>query len=161
MLCIDSALKNSPLKLVIVGGGEETETLTKLIHRLGLQEKVQIVNRVPYSDMPKIHNLADIFVLPSISTPKWQEQFGAVLTESMACAKPVVGASSGAIPEVLGDAGLIAQTNEFSSIADKLKELIINSELRSKLSKRARQRAVNCYDSRPIAQKIQRIYESL
>ena len=49
----------------------------------------------------------DLLALPSLTTPRWAEQFGRVLVEAMARGVPVVGSSSGAIPEVIGDAGLI------------------------------------------------------
>jgi glycosyltransferase involved in cell wall biosynthesis len=48
-----------------------------------------------------------VFVLPSHTTPVWKEQFGVVLIEAMFSHAAVVGSSSGAIPEVVGDAGVI------------------------------------------------------
>lgn len=161
LLTLDRDLRSRCLKLLLVGDGEESQALASLVERLGLREQVRMVTRIPYPEMPKIHNLADIFVLPSISTPKWQEQFGAVLAESMACAKPVVGAGSGAIPEVVGDGGLIAQANDYTSIAARLKELILDESLRKRLGERGRERAVAEYDSQRIGDKIRCIYERL
>ena len=161
MLQGDATLGGRPLKLLIVGNGEAAGAVDALVERLGLQRQVRMVRRVPYAEMPKIHNLADIFVLPSIATPKWQEQFGAVLAESMACGKPIVGAGSGAIPEVVGTAGLIARANDYTSLAASLAQLIADDTLRETLGRRARERVVEEYDSKRIGARIQRVYESL
>ena len=52
--------------------------------------RVQFIPFVAYDQLPALHNMADLFVLPSKPAPKWQEQFGYVLAESMACGKPIV-----------------------------------------------------------------------
>jgi alpha-maltose-1-phosphate synthase len=161
LLLLDESLKNHPLKLVIVGDGEEYDRISGFVDRFGLGDKVRLVKRVPYQDMPKIHNIADIYVLPSIATPKWQEQFGAVLAESMGCGKPVVGASSGSIPEVLGEAGVVYKANDFGALAVKLKELIVNADLRRTLGARGRERVLEMYDSNVIANRIRQMYEKI
>lgn len=161
MLTSDPALRGRALKLVIVGNGEEWDAMQNMVARLKLQDCVRMVRSVPYADMPKIHNLADIFTLTSISTPKWQEQFGAVLAESMASSKPIVGTASGSIPEVVGDGGLMAQANDYMSIAERLKELISNDTLRTELGQRGRARATAEYDSKVVGAKILTIYDML
>lgn len=157
----DPTLRGRPLKLVVIGNGEEWDAMQRMVEKLKLQECVRMVQRVPYADMPKLHNIADIFALPSVSTPKWQEQFGAVLAESMASCKPIVGTSSGAIPEVIGDAGLIAQANDYLSLAECLKELIENEGLRTQLGQRGRLRAAAEYDSQVVGAKILKLYDDL
>ena len=72
------------------------------IRRLGIEDRVLLAGGVPHTDIHRLHSAADIFVLPSIPTHLWQEQFGIVLIESMACGVPVVAARSGSIPEVIG-----------------------------------------------------------
>ena len=62
---------------------------------------------MPLNDVPRHLRALDALVLPSESTPLWKEQFGHVLIEAMACGVPVVGSDSGAIPEVIGEAGLL------------------------------------------------------
>ena len=58
-----------------------------------------------HEEMPRFMNAADIVVLPSVSTPKWKEQYGRVIQEVMACGRTMVGSTSGAIPEVMGGHG--------------------------------------------------------
>jgi glycosyltransferase involved in cell wall biosynthesis len=161
LLTLDSEIDQRALKLVIIGNGEEWDAMNAMVERLQIKDYVRLMRQVPYPEMPKIHNLADVFVLPSISTPRWQEQFGAVLAESMACGKPIVGTSSGSIPEVVGDAGLIAQANDYTSLAAQLKTLLLDEKLRQQLGERGHQRATTHYDSKSISTKIRGIYDRL
>ena len=62
-------------------------------------------------------------MLPSRAMPNWQEQFGRVLIEAMACAVPVVGSDSGEIPNVIGDAGLVFPEDDVEALAQQLQRL--------------------------------------
>lgn len=95
-----------------------------------------ISHRVVYFDsnhteMPNFMNAADIVVLPSVSTPKWKEQYGRVLPEAMACGRVVVGSDSGAIPELVGSFGHIVPEGDASALALKLRQLLASPSLES------------------------------
>ena len=64
--------------------------------------------------MPDLYRAADCFVLPSIATPEWQEQFGMSLIEAMACGTPVIACNKGSVSEVIdfGKTGFYAETVE-------------------------------------------------
>jgi glycosyltransferase involved in cell wall biosynthesis len=111
--------------------------------------------------MPGIHNLADIFVLPSLPIRTWQEQFGYVLAESMACGKAIVSTMSGSIPEVVGDAGILVQPNDFVSLAQALEQLLVDADLRRSYGRRARQRAEDLFDANKVSATLRRHYDSL
>src|SRR5260221_14335510 len=83
----------------------------------------------------------DALVLRSLTTPVWKEQFGRVLTEAMACGVPVVGSSSGAIPEVIGEAGLIFPEGDAAALAGCLAKLQQPPALRLALAQRGLARA--------------------
>ncbi|HCV41953.1 MAG TPA: glycosyl transferase family 1 [Bacteroidetes bacterium] len=149
------------VKLLIGGTGPEEKHIRKMISQLGLQNNVRMIGSHSYQSMTAIHNLADVFVLPSQPTPVWQEQFGYVLLESMACGKPVISTLSGSIPEVVGDAGLLVPPSDFSSLANSLEEIFNANELRTELGRRGRARACEMFDLRKIAGQFQTHYESL
>jgi glycosyltransferase involved in cell wall biosynthesis len=111
--------------------------------------------------MPRIHNLADIFVLASQPTPVWQEQFGYVLAESMACGKAVVATTSGSIPEIVGDAGLLVPPSDFQSLAEALGGLLADGARRRELGTRARLRATALFDRRAVSAHLRSHYEAL
>ncbi len=149
------------VKLLIGGTGPEENRFRDMISQLDLQGNVRMIGAHPYQSMPAIHNIADVFVLPSQPTPIWQEQFGYVLLESMACGKPVISTSSGSIPEVIGDAGILVPSNDFISLANSLEHIINTPELRRELGHRGRARACEVFDLRKIAGQFKAHYESL
>jgi glycosyltransferase involved in cell wall biosynthesis len=151
----------SNLKLLIAGDGPERRAVLETIASLGLDTYVRLLGGHRYSDMPAIHNLADIFVLPSQPTPAWQEQFGYVLAESMACGKPVIGTLSGSIPEVIGEAGVLVQPADPTSLASALAGLLSSPTRRADLGAHARQRAEQLFSVLTVASQLERHYHEL
>ncbi|HTA77328.1 MAG TPA: glycosyltransferase family 4 protein, partial [bacterium] len=100
-------------------------------------------------------------VLPSLTTPKWKEQFGRVLIEAQACAVPVVGSDSGAIPEVIGKAGLIYPEGNVVQLAAKLRQLKNSKTLRKKLIQMGRKQVLGLYTNQIIADKLFKIYTAI
>lgn len=149
------------LKLVFFGRGRKEKKLKMLVEKFDISQDVIFYGPYPYDNIHNVYNTSDIFVLPSVPNLWWQEQLGMVLLESMASECAVVGASSGAIPEVIGDAGLLCQSGDFFDLYDKLRMLCLNRELRAKLGKRARERVLQKYDSKQNAANLGEIYENL
>jgi glycosyltransferase involved in cell wall biosynthesis len=157
----DPDMRRVPFRLVLVGHGPEEGGLRGLVRRLGLEDTVVLGGGVPYHDMPGLHRLADVFVLPSLPTPTWQEQFGMVLAESMATGKAVVATRSGAIPEVVGDAGLLVPAADPVYLAEAIKTLLQNEPKRAELGRAARRRVEALYDRRLVATRIAQAYADL
>ena len=91
------------VELLVVGSGPLSMQLqiSQLIANLKIADKVKVLGSFEYFSMPQIHNLADVFCLPSVPNKIWAEQFGYSIVEAMACGKPVVSTSSGSIPEIV------------------------------------------------------------
>jgi glycosyltransferase involved in cell wall biosynthesis len=154
-------LKRNNIKLLFAGKGPEASGILSFIKQMRLREKVRLIGSHPYSEMPTIHNLADVFVLPSQPSEEWQEQFGYVLVESMACGKPVVSTTSGSIPEVVGNAGILVPPNDFVSLAGALEELVKSGERRYELGGQGRSRVEQLFDSKVVAERIRDHYTRL
>ena len=95
--------KITNIELLVVGSGSSNMLLQikTLIKNLNVEAKVKLLGNIAYADMPRIHNQADVFCLPSFQTKAWAEQFGYSMVEAMACGKPVVSTVSGSIPEIV------------------------------------------------------------
>ena len=108
--------------------------------------------------MPEVLQGLDAVVLPSLTTPRWKEQFGRILIEAMACGVPVVGSDSGEIPEVIGDAGLIVPEGNASVLARALQCLYDDRELREDLSRRGRRRVLERFTHAHVADLTAKAY---
>src|SRR5207302_6606714 len=113
--------------LVIAGEGSERL-------RMPRQAGVHLLLPVSYADMPAFLKSLDVLVLPSVTIlPLHREQFGRVLIEAMAAGIPVVGSSSGAIPEVIGDAGLVVPERDPAALAQAIDVVVRDAGLRQRL----------------------------
>ncbi len=161
LLLSDKDIDKGNLKLVIVGTGQLFKWLKEYAKFLGIERNVIMVGGVDYDDMPKYHNLADVFVLPSVPDRRWQEQLGMVLIESMACGKPVITTLSGSIPEVVEDKAILVQPFDFLELYKAMKKVLTDEKFSSELGKKAREFVIQNYDAKDVARKIGKVYKSL
>lgn len=157
----DTWTNQHKIRFLMVGKGPELRSLRERVMMLGIYAWTTIIEEYPYQEMYRIHNIADIFVLPSISIKNWQEQFGMVLIESMACGKPVISTLSGSIPEVVGDGGILVQPNDHVSLYEAIKKLIVDKDHRERLGRAALSRAGSHFDSREIAGRVRAVFEKV
>lgn len=116
------------------------------------------VSSVPYSEIHKVYQKADIFFLPSRTTPTWEEQYGMALVEAMACGLPIVTTDSGAISEVVGDAGIVLKEKDTSAMSQAIFDLLSNEARLSNLTDQSIARAKSQYDSNEVAAKLSKLY---
>ncbi len=157
----DTTLSKRRIRLMAVGSGPGKDRVDRLVDRLGIGSACTFPGSVAYNHMPDVFRAADAFVLPSIATPEWQEQFGMALIEAMACGVPVVTTWSGAIPEIAGDAALLCQPNDFVSLSEAIRRLITDRTLREDLGAAGRARAVGRYALPHFAGALSDLYEGL
>lgn len=137
-----ASLDNPNLRLLIVGSGEFEQELMVLAERLGISDRIIHYPSVAHGDVPAYMQLINIFVLPSRRYRMWAEQFGRVLVEAMAAGAIVIGSDSGAIPEVIGNAGFVFRENDVDSLREALNNaLALDSNARSQLLSIGRERA--------------------
>ncbi|HCF59598.1 MAG TPA: hypothetical protein DFS52_16585 [Myxococcales bacterium] len=132
------ALARTQGSLVLVGDGPERERLELLSRELGIASRVRFLGSVPRTAIPGLLRDFQALVLPSRQTAGWKEQFGRVLVEAMALGIPCVGSRSGAIPAVIGEAGVVFENDDSRSLADALERVVAN---RGRLSVLAKARA--------------------
>jgi len=124
------------------------------------QARFMWVSDLPHSKLPALYRQADIFLLPSLATSTWEEQYGFALVEAMASGLPIVTTQTGAIPEVLGQAGLIVPSTS-SALSEALNTLLLSSLKRRKLGHLARERALFHYDYLRAGRELAALYNKL
>jgi glycosyltransferase involved in cell wall biosynthesis len=149
------------MHLWLVGDGDLRPELEARIHALGLQERVIIRPAVKSVDVPSVLHQLDALVLPSQTQPNWKEQFGRVLIEAMSCGIPVAGSSSGEIPNVIGDAGLVFAERDKQALRLALERLMLDEPLRRQLIIRGREHVLQNYTQAALAQKYANVYREM
>ncbi len=159
---LDNArLSGKRIRLLMVGSGPGRDRVESLIRRLRLEAACTFAGSLPYGRMPDAFRASDVFVLPSIASNEWQEQFGMSLIEAMACERPVVTTYSGAIPEIVGDCAALCQRNDFASLHDALAELIANPSGAAGIARAGRARVLERYGLPQFAEALGHAYERM
>ncbi|MFM7198060.1 MAG: glycosyltransferase, partial [Chloroflexota bacterium] len=148
-------------RLEVLGWGPEEGNLRALAARLGLGDRFRIVPGVPSHEVPTFARNLDVAVLPSLPTPRWKEQFGRMLIESMACGVAVVGSDSGELPHLIGDAGLIFPTGDAMALADRLRQIRDDQPLRESLVRRGTARVHAHFTHARIAASTVEVYREV
>lgn len=137
-------LREQPVKLLIVGDGEDLPKLQRLATDLAVLPRVIFHPPVAHAALPALYAACDAGVFPSIG----DEAFGITIAEAMACGKPVVANHIGGIPEVVGNegsCGLLVTPGDTGGLAAAMAKLAADHSLRLRLGNAARQRILDCY----------------
>jgi glycosyltransferase involved in cell wall biosynthesis len=161
LLLLAAAQLTGDWRVRIVGSGPLREALDNLTHELGIANRVTFIDWVASTEMPQQYEKIDVLVLPSLTRPNWKEQFGRVLVEAMAAARPVVGSDSGAIPGVIGSAGLVFPEGNVAALAQHLHTLQTKADLRLILGDIGRKRVLENFTHERIATATVNVYREI
>jgi len=117
-------------RLLVIAGNSDffASVLHEQCQRLGIESHVRFLGFVPDTDLPSLYSGACAVVMPSPL-----EGFGFPVIEAMACATPVIGANAGALPEVIGAAGLVVAHDRPPAFAEAFHQLEEDLGLRERL----------------------------
>ncbi|MEW6235683.1 MAG: glycosyltransferase family 4 protein [Candidatus Omnitrophota bacterium] len=146
-------------RLRLIGGGE-IERFQNLSCELGIQDRVEWIGSLSEESIPAELRRMDVLVLPSRRTERWMEQLGRAAIEAMAAGVPVIGANTGAIPEVLSGAGRLFEDGDIYGLAERIAELRSNPQERARLGEAGRQRAQSRFTWPRFAAEICEFYQS-
>lgn len=144
------------LELLVVGKPKPGGPSEKLMEKLGIQKRVQFVSGITTEQMVDYYAEAAIAVVPSV-----YEGFGLPAGEAMACEVPVISTCGGALPEVVGDAGILVPVKDSAAIARAIKDLLDNPEKREYLGKAGRQRIVEQFCWNVAASRLTEYYQQV
>jgi glycosyltransferase involved in cell wall biosynthesis len=124
-------------KLVLAGSsGFDSEDALQRIERSPRKKDIQALGYVPGPDLEQLYRRAAIFAFPSLD-----EGFGMPVLDAMARGVPVLTSNVSAMPEVAGDAGLLVDPHDVTSIAEGLRRLTADTALREQLTRTGLARA--------------------
>ena len=126
-----------PHSLVLVGQkGWKWEGIFEAIKALGLEERVRWTGYVSDEERVLFYNAADFLVYPS-----WYEGFGMPLLEALQSGCPVIASRVSAIPEVVGDAGLLVDPSRPEELSEAILRLVEEAGLKERLREAGLERA--------------------
>jgi rhamnosyl/mannosyltransferase len=145
--------KDLDWKLQIVGDGNLRSEYEKIAKDLGIAERINFLGRISDDELPTAYRESDIFVLPSINK---NEAFGIVLLEAMSSGLPLIASSLPGVRTVFncGKEGLYAEPGNKHDLAEKLKTLISDQNLRQSMGQAARKLAEDKYSLEKINNQI-------
>jgi glycosyltransferase involved in cell wall biosynthesis len=118
-----ASMRSKPARVSFIGDGPDRAALQARVNAAGIGHLAVFLGALPQERLASELRQHDALVLASRSTATWQEQFGRVLIEAMASGAIPVGSDSGAIPEVIGDAGLTFAAGDAAALASALARL--------------------------------------
>jgi len=146
--------KERDIQLVIVGKPMRNGYTKGLIERLGISNCVSYAGQVDTPELVRQYSMATMLVVPSI-----YEGFGLPAAEAMACGTPVVSTTAGALPEVVGDTGILVPPADTKSLIDAIKILLDNPEKRNHLAELGYKRVTKMFNWQSTAKRTSDVYQ--
>lgn len=149
-------IKEKNVYLVLVGDGPERQNLEKLIRKLGLLEKVLLTGFVEHANLVDVYNSADVFVFSSST-----ETQGMVIPEAMSCGLPILTIKDKVFVQFIEDnvSGFMVDKKQ-TIFAQKLENILQDKDLRTRISKGARQKSLE-FSLSEVAKKFENLYKQL
>jgi glycosyltransferase involved in cell wall biosynthesis len=144
--------------ITVVGTGPAQEELEGLAERLGIAGRVTWFGALPRQRVDEIWPRLDCLVLPSRTAPRWVEGTPRAAMEAMAHGVAVVATAAGALPEIVGSAGMVVPEEDVLAIAEALQRLHDDPVERERLAAEGRRRVMSEYTDAAIAGKTLRFW---
>jgi glycosyltransferase involved in cell wall biosynthesis len=155
------ALVPDEIRLVFVGSGPLRGSLEGLARTLGVAPRVHFLPPRAPEELALLMSGFDTLALVSRTTARWKEQFGRVIIEAQACGVPVIGSTSGAIPEVVGQGGVIVREQDPQDVAQAIRRLAQDSDWRMALAEAGRKQVQAKYTWRHVSDALHDLYCSV
>jgi glycosyltransferase involved in cell wall biosynthesis len=128
----------------------------KLVRKLNLDGMVHFTGRLTHEELGQHYSAAQIAVVPSL-----YEGFGIPAAEAMACGTPVIATTGGALPEVVGDAGILVPPGSADALAAAIKQLLNDKQAQRQMSEAGRKRVREKFNWEQAAIKTLEVYQEV
>lgn len=148
--------KKRSIRLVVVGSPKKDSSIVRLIEELGIGNVVKFTGRIDDKQFVLEYAKACVAVVPSV-----YEGFGLPAGEAMACGVPVISTRGGALPEVVGDAGILVEPENDKALARSITEVFDNPAMAGQLGNNGYKRIREKFTWRKAAEKTVEVYRSV
>lgn len=157
-------LPNHPnLRVLLVGGGPQDQSLRQLAKQLGIEDKVIFTGRVPHDQVQHYYNLIDVLVYPRLSMRLTELVTPLKPLEAMAQGRVLAASDVGGHRELICDDhnGILFKSNDPRSLAEKVGELLDSPQCWDELRKAGREFVENERNWQKSVTRYQSIYNRL
>ena len=140
LMALEILLKDGEnVALLFAGRGPAEDDIRDYIREKKLEAFVRLTGPVPKEKMRELYNLADVAIVPSITTAGWEEPLANCPLEAMACGTPVIASRMGGLVDsvIEGETGLLVSENSPPDLAAGIAQVIKSKELRDRLTEGA------------------------
>ena len=156
-----------PIKLLLVGGETaepdpvttpEIGVLQTIAAELGITDRLHFTGQRQPDTLRYYYSAGDVVV-----TTPWYEPYGLTPLEGMACGRPVIGSAVGGITFTIadGETGLLVPPRDPEALAERLRQLLVNPDLRDRMGRAARLRVEQEFTWPTVAERTAALYETL
>lgn len=151
-------LPRDRFELEVVGDGPDERLLRQLAAELGVAQEIRFTGALDRAGVARRYRQADLFTLPSAA-----EAFGNVFAEALASGLPIVGSTVGGIPELVehGVNGLLVPPGNPDGVAQAIRYLADDPELRAEMRIRNRAKAEATLEWPQVAKRYLSVYEEI
>ncbi len=145
--------KEREIRLTVIGKPKKDSVIERLVTELDLRHRVTFTGRIEDREFPIYYARATLAVVPSL-----YEGFGLPAGEAMACGVPVISTTGGALPEVVGDAGILVPPGDARALAEAIRDLLDQPHKRDQLGRAGYARVLEQFTWRNTATNVVQIY---
>jgi glycosyltransferase involved in cell wall biosynthesis len=138
---------HKPLRLVKIG--LPNAEWTRAIDQFGLNETTRCLEIIQRNKLPALYNSVNLLLFPSL-----YEGYGWPPLEAMACGTPVISSNAASLPEVVQDAALMADPQDYEGLAQAMYCLLTDQALRDSLIERGLKRASQLTWKRTVSETV-------
>src|SRR3954451_262961 len=141
------------VELVVVGRPKADGPVARAVDELGIADAVRFVTGLPDPALAELFGSAEVAVVPSL-----YEGFSIPAVEAMSCGTPLVASRGGALPEVVGDCGVLVEPGNPSDPAGALGSPLDDEPRRLALGTSGRRRVEDRFTWRATAAETAAVY---
>jgi glycosyltransferase involved in cell wall biosynthesis len=153
LLAVADVARSRDIKLTVIGAPKKNGDIKKLMGQLGLERRITFTGRINNGEFVRQYARAAIAVVPSL-----YEGFGIPAGEAMACGVPVISTTGGALPEVVGDCGILVPPGDPFALAREIKGLLDHPEKARAIGEKGFKRVHSSFTWQRAAQKTVEAY---
>jgi len=124
--------------VTVIGAPKKNGRIVKLIRKLGIGHLINFTGRIDNGEFVRQYAQATVAVVPSV-----YEGFGLPVGEAMACGVPVISTTGGALPEVVGEAGILVPPADHRALARAIQDMLGDPQRAEDLGRAGYQRVQN------------------